>query len=148
MEVLKNLWNIPLVFKLHTLHPLLVHFPIALLFTALAFYIYARLKSSKTGELIAVANLITGTLLSFAASYAGVLADERLNFTPQVNELMEIHEKLGWVISGYFSLLSIWGFFSYRRPGSKVIPIFLILYVIGAASLGLQGYLGGYMVYD
>src|SRR5262245_13745316 len=115
MEFVKSLWNIPLVFKLHTLHPFLVHFPIALLITALFFYIFARIKSSKTAELIAVANLITGSLLSFAASYAGQLADERLNFTPQVHELMEIHEKVGWAIGIYFSLLSIWGFFSYRR---------------------------------
>ena len=148
MEIINSLWNVPIVFKLHTLHPLLVHFPIALLITAFFFYIFARIKSSKTAELVAVANLITGTILSFAASYSGVIADERLNFTPQVHELMEIHEKLGWVIGGFFSILSIWGFFAYRRPGSKVIPLFLILYLLGVASLGLQGYLGGYMVYE
>lgn len=148
MEFINSLFQIPFVFKLHTIHPFMVHFPIALLWIAFLFYIFARIKSSKTVELVALVNLITGTLFSFLASYSGVIADERLNFTPQVHELMEIHEKLGWVVAGYFTVLSLWGFFSYRRPAGKVIPLFLILYLLGIASLGLQGYLGGYMVFE
>jgi uncharacterized membrane protein len=148
MEIIKSLFNVPIVFKLHTLHPLLVHFPIGLLFTAFLFYIYARIKSSKTAEFVALLNLMTGTLLSFAAAYSGVIADERLNLTREVNQLMEIHEKLGWIVAGFFTILSIWGFFSYRHAGGKVIPLFLLFYLFGAVALGFQGYLGGLMVYE
>jgi uncharacterized membrane protein len=107
-----------------------------------------RIKSSKTAELIAVGNLITGTLLSFAAAFAGKLAADGLVVAPKLHELLEIHENVGWVLGGYFTVLSLWGFFSYRRPGSKVIPFFLLLYILGLGILGLQAYVGGYMVYE
>ena len=148
MEFLKSLLDIPLVFRLHTLHPALVHYPIALWVVGFFFYLYARMKSSKPAELIAVANLITGTLLSFAAAFAGKLAADRLVFAPKIHELMEIHEKVGWSACGFFTLLSLWGFFTYKRAASKVIPLFLLLYVIGLGVLGLQSYIGGYMVYE
>ena len=148
MEFLKSLLDIPLVFRLHTLHPALVHYPIALWVMAFFFYVYARIKSSKTAELIAVGNLITGTLLSFATAFAGKLAADRLVVAPKLHELLEIHENVGWVLCGWFTILSLWGFFSYRRAASKVIPFFLLLYILGLGTLGLQAYVGGYMVYE
>jgi uncharacterized membrane protein len=145
MEFINSLFQIPVVFKLHTIHPFLVHFPIGLLLTAFLFFIFARITSSKTAELIAVANLITGALLSFAAAYSGVIADERLNFTPQVHQLMEIHEKLGWVVAGYFTVLSIWAFFAYKRPGSKnsIIPHFILDWSCFARIASVSGWLHG-----
>ena len=67
MEYLETLTKIPLGFEIHKLHPLLVHFPIGLLFISLVFYFFAAAKKSKGAELAALSNLITGTLLSYAA---------------------------------------------------------------------------------
>ncbi len=148
MEYLETLSKLPLHFEIHKLHPLLVHFPIGLLFISLVFYLFAAAKKSKGAELAALSNLITGTLLSYGALYSGILAEHAVQHSGPVHEFVELHEKLGWGVAGIFTILSLWGFIAYKRPGGKVIPLFLVLFLIGGIVLGLQGYLGGYLVYD
>ncbi|HSE40176.1 MAG TPA: DUF2231 domain-containing protein [Acidobacteriota bacterium] len=148
MEYLETLTKLPLSFEIQKLHPALVHFPIALLFMSLVFYIFAASKKSKGAELVALSNMIAGTLISYAAVYTGLLAEHAVKQTPAVHEFVELHEKLGWGVAGFFTLMSLWGLISYRRPGGRIIPLFLILILIGGIALGIQSYLGGYLVYD
>lgn len=135
-------------FKIEHLHPILVHYPLALLVTSLFFYIFARIKNSKPVELIALANLITGTLLSYATVYSGLLAEEAVEHSGPIHEIVELHEKAGFVVAGIYTVLTLWGWLAYRRPGSKVIPIFLIVLILATVVLAFQGYTGGYLVYE
>jgi uncharacterized membrane protein len=148
MEYLETLTKLPLNFQIHKLHPLTVHFPIGLLFISLLFYLFAAAKKSKGAELAALSNLIAGTLLSFAAVYSGILAEGAVEHSGPVHDFVDLHEILGWGVAGTFTILSLWGLIAYKRPTGKIIPLFLILFIIGAIVLALQGYLGGYLVYD
>ena len=143
-----SFFGIPVLFDIAHLHFAAVHFPIGLLLTSVILYLWARLKSSKTAELIAVGLLIAGTLFSYAAVASGVLAEEGVVSHGTYDLAFEIHEKLGYGVAGFYTLLSLWGFAAYRRPGSKVIPLFLILLLLGAAGVGLQGYVGGILGHE
>jgi uncharacterized membrane protein len=140
--------KLPLNFEIQKLHPATVHFPIALLFMSLLFYFFAAAKKSKGAELVALSNMIAGTLISYLAVYTGILAEHAVKQTPAVHEFVELHEKLGWGVAGFFTLMSLWGLIAYRRPGGKVIPLFLIIILVGGIVLGLQSYIGGFLVYD
>jgi uncharacterized membrane protein len=148
MEYLETLTKIPLGFEIHKLHPLIVHFPIGLLFTSLVFYFFAAAKKSKGAELVALSNLIAGTLISYGAVYSGLLAEDAVEHSGPIHDFVELHEILGWGVAGIFTILSLWGLIAYKRSGGKVIPLFLILLLIGGIVLGIQGYLGGFLVYD
>jgi uncharacterized membrane protein len=148
MEYLETLTKIPLNFEIHKLHPLIIHFPIGLLFISILFYFFAAAKKSKGAELTALSNLIAGTLFSYAAVYSGILAEHAVKPSGLVHDFVELHEKLGFGVAGIFTILSLWGLIAYKRPTGKVIPLFLILLLIGAVVLGIQGFVGGYLVYD
>lgn len=148
MEFSSTFFNIPLVFKQHHLHPMLVHFPIGLYFLATIFFLFARVKKNKNAELLGVANLIAATLFCYGALYSGLIAEKTAGHSDQIHHLLELHEKLGYGLAGLFTLLSLWAFVSLRRPGSQVIPAFIMLLLLGAGTLGFQGYLGAYMVYE
>ena len=135
-------------FRSEHLHPILIHFPIALLVSSTFFYFLARIRNSKPVELIALANLAAGTLISYAAVYSGLLAEEAVEHAGEIHEIVELHEKVGFAVAGAFTILTLWGWLSYRRAGSKVIPLFLIVLLLATALLGFQGYMGGYLVYE
>jgi uncharacterized membrane protein len=148
MDVVNALLDAAKNFRIEHVHPILIHYPLALLVTSLIFYLIARIKNSKPVELIGLANLITGTLISYAAVYSGLLAEEAVKHSGIVHEIVELHEKLGYGVAGVYTVLSLWGWLSYRRPASKVIPLFLIVLMLATALLAAQGYVGGYLVYE
>jgi uncharacterized membrane protein len=147
MEYIQTLTKIPLDFQIYKLHPALIHYPIGLLMISIVFYIFAAAKKSKGAELVAVSNLIAGSLMSWAAVYSGLLA-ERAVESKSVHDFVELHEALGYGVAGFFTLLSLWGLIAYKRPTGKVIPLFLILILIAGGALAVQAYLGGFLVYD
>jgi uncharacterized membrane protein len=74
MEYIETLTKIPLDFQIYKLHPALIHYPIGLLMISIVFYIFAAAKKSKGAELVALSNLIAGSLMSQRV-YSGVLAE-------------------------------------------------------------------------
>jgi uncharacterized membrane protein len=147
MEYIQTLTKIPLDFQIYKLHPALIHYPIGLMMISILFYLFAAAKKSKGAELVAVSNLIAGSLMSWAAVYSGILAEQAVEHKA-VHDFVDLHEVLGYGVAGLFSLLSLWGLIAYKRPTGKVIPLFLILILIAGGALALQAYIGGYLVYD
>lgn len=147
MEYIQTLTKLPLDFQIYKLHPALIHYPIGLLMISILFYLFAAAKKSKGAELVAVSNMIAGSLMSWAAVYSGVLAEHAIE-TKVAHDFVELHEALGYGVAGFFTLLSLWGLIAYKRPTGRVIPLFLILILIAGAVLALQAYVGGYLVYD
>lgn len=140
--------GIPLSFDIAHLHFAAIHFPIGLLLTSVVFYVWASWKDSKTAQLIGLGTLLAGTLFSYLAVGSGVLAEEAVESHGTFHTAFEVHEYLGYGVAGLFTLLSLWGFLSYRRPGGKVIPLFLIFLLLGAGGVGLQGYVGGILGHE
>lgn len=87
------------------MHPLLVHFPIALLFTAPVFLILALLLGRRrpAWSLAAMTLLLLGTAGVFLAAASGEAAGKLAERSPEINAVLERHEHLAEAAQGLFS---------------------------------------------
>jgi uncharacterized membrane protein len=91
------------------MHPLLVHFPIALLFT-LPVFLFLALLTGRRHRIWAFAALIMlfmGTAGIFAAAASGEAAGKLAERSPEINSVLERHEHLAEAARGVFSGLTL-----------------------------------------
>ncbi len=91
------------------LHPLIIHFPIALLFIApLCIVLGAAMKPDKGRSYLiaALVLMLVGTLTTFVAAQTGEAAGKLTERTPQINAVLEHHERLAEATQVSFSVLS------------------------------------------
>ncbi len=129
------------------LHPLFVHFPIALLLGALVFYLSGRIFK-KEGLLAAGKwSLFLGTLTAAVTVWSGLQAAGMVEHGGEVHPIMMMHQYFGIGILILSILLSGWVLISKSNIPQKGQAIFLSLFVLLAFAI-LQGAdLGGRMVY-
>ena len=128
------------------LHPLVVHFPVALLLMAVLLELIALLWKQPEFSRAAWWNQIAGTLgLAFAVA-SGLFAESTVHMADDASELFERHELIAFVAATLFVTLLLW------RIGSRGAPprqrwIFLLLLAAGAVLLLTGAYYGGEMVF-
>ena len=127
------------------LHPMLVHFPIALLLTALAFEILGLLLKKKMWQDAAV------LLYGAAALALPLVVRTGLNELHEHNlhhPVAELHEELGlatmWTVLA--SLPALWAIHIKRRPWFAAV--FVVLLLTASILVGLTAYNGGRLVYE
>lgn len=133
---------------MHPIHPMVVHFPIALLTTsvacdALAFW----WKPDKFRE-ASLLMLVIGVMSAGVAVVTGHFAEETVEHSGIPEQALEIHEALGmatfWVFAGLLGLrvamLLEW------MPQKPVLA--LLIGVIGVIVLLVASYFGGDLVYN
>lgn len=160
------------------LHPILVHFPIALLLTSVALdFVALRWRST---HLIAAATwcLALGVIGAVAAGISGELAAHRVA-KRDTGSIVELHQRLAILTGATFAFLLVVRLLllsprilaslrpSVRlaataeihlqralpalfaeRPARGVIALYLTLSLVGTLLLAATGYLGGSLVYD
>jgi uncharacterized membrane protein len=91
------------------MHPLLVHFPIALLFITPLFLLLAQLlgRRNRVWTLTALLLLILGTAGIFAAAASGEAAGKLVERSREINAVLERHEHLAEAARGVFSGLTL-----------------------------------------
>lgn len=140
--------------QLYLLHPIAVHFPIALLvFGFLAETFSLLLKDEKWSWLVPSAEWILwfGTISAWAAVGLGLLAEETAPHVPLAWEVLEEHETLGFWTAGLFSTLSIVRFFfrDQWRTSKKIWRwIFVFLWLVAIAVLIATAFHGGELVFN
>jgi uncharacterized membrane protein len=94
--------------SLDHLHPLVVHFPIALLLTAPIFIVLALFVRSRTRSLASVALLLLalGTLGAWVAVASGETAEHVSRISAQAKPILEQHEDLAEATATVFSILT------------------------------------------
>lgn len=135
--------------SLSHIHPMLVHFPIALVlagFVADLASLFFRKEAclSKTGFYL----LIAGTLSVLFALFSGVFFTAEMSGT--AGEVKEIHETLAFVTLGLLIIASvsrIWVMIK-QKEGSVMKWIPFIFYALAAISVGITGFYGGSLVYN
>lgn len=91
------------------LHPLVIHFPIALLIVAPLFVLLAVVVRSGRRWLgiTALVLMALGTIASFVAVETGEAAAKAHHFTPRVEAIVEQHEELGETVRDLFTGLTV-----------------------------------------
>lgn len=132
----------------YNVHPLLVHFPVALLTAYLFTDILAVLRKSESLQTSANWLLYLGTLGALAAVAAGLVAAQIVPHGEEVHAIMERHEFLGLTVASLSVLLSLWRFMAGQTLASGMgqgLNWFLGLLIGGCLFFGAD--LGGTMVY-
>ena len=139
---------LPGVQHLQNIHPLVVHFPIALLIIAALFYGLAWILASDRFAFAAFVVLIVGTLAAAAAVGTGLYGQEGVMISRSVRQhLLNPHEKLMLSTLGLSIVLSIWATVSRPFP-RRGRPIFLLVFLVLLAVMSVGADYGARMVYD
>ncbi len=144
------------------LHPLIIHFPIALLLVAPVLVLIGALVAPRRARGMLVSGLllmVLGTASVFVAMETGEAAGKLAERTPEITVVLEHHEKLAETTRAVFSGLTV--LFAAivlipvllrRAPGrlsTTVMPlIFLAFYLAGAVVLVNTAHNGGRLVHQ
>lgn len=133
---------------MHPIHPMVVHFPIALLSASVLFDLLATRWKSEQFRSASLYTLILGLAGALISVVSGHMAEEAVEHTAVPEQVLEIHEKLGfatfWIFAGLLGLRAAeWlGWMRERR-------VLTITLEIGAVIvLFVASYYGGSLVYD
>jgi uncharacterized membrane protein len=128
------------------LHGMVVHFPIALLLTALVLEAAALYKPWREKlHSVNLVLLLLGTLGAAAAVITG--PDENFRGISQVGR---VHENLAQLTLAFFAVVTALRLFVVWKKQAispRLQAAFLAMLVIGAGLISYTGYLGGEMVY-
>ncbi|MEK7874106.1 MAG: DUF2231 domain-containing protein [Chloroflexota bacterium] len=136
---------------LYRLHPIAVHFPIALLALGLAAALSSWWKRRPSWLAEAESWLLwLGTASAWAALGLGLLAEKTAPHVPPAWETLAHHEELAWWTGGVFTALSALKLFMVRknRSGGLWRAAYLVLWLAGAGLLLETGEHGGELVYE
>ena len=143
-------------------HPMIIHFPIALLLIAPVFILLGALLEPARGRpylMAAMALLLLGTAGTFVAVETGEAAAQIAERAPGVEQVIETHESLAERTRAVFSVLSVIflallaGPQFLKRTDSRltttILPLaFLILYSAGILLLVNTAHNGGRLVHE
>lgn len=129
----------------HPIHPMLVHFPIALTGAAAFFILLALWRKSKTLEQAAFANIVLATFGTIAAGLTGMMDNiNTYDGTAPNASVKTILAFLLFVITAATSLAR------WRNPNlfdSKAKPLYATAYFISFAIALVLAFLGGVILY-
>ena len=132
------------------LHPILVHFPIALLLAGLGVDLGSLLLKSEWLGRTALLLLILGSLGAAAAVWSGSVQEGLILRTPAIDRTLDTHEESGEITMWLFLGLSAAraGLTWRRRLTPWARWILFVLWIGGAGLLVRTAYYGGRMVYE
>lgn len=133
---------------LQNIHPLVVHFPLALLPAAVLFYLLSRFFRNGMLANIAFCSLLLGALSAAAATGTGLYAEPGVMVSFSVrNTLLKSHETLMLITLGLSIGLALWA--SVARPfPERGRWLFLLLLLVMTVLMVKGADYGGRMVYD
>jgi len=133
---------------MHPIHPMVVHFPIALLMTSVVFDLLAIRWRRSSLEDASLYTLIGGVIGAMLAVATGAVAEELVEETGVPEGALEIHEALGYVVLWIFvGLCAIR--FAMRRQWIRERPALSVTFgLVGVVVLAAPGYSGGTLVYE
>lgn len=156
------MFQLPPVPSWDGLHPLIIHFPIALLLVAPLFILIGAVVEPRRGRVFLIAALVMlvlGATSIFFAVETGEAAGKLAERSPQINAVLEQHEELAERTKLVFSVLTfalavlIFLPALLRRELSRVayvaMPlIFLFFYGAGMLLLSNTAHNGGRLVHE
>jgi uncharacterized membrane protein len=131
--------------QVHPLHPMLVHFPIALTGAALFFILLALRWRESVLEQVAFADVALASVGTVAAGIAGVM-DNAKNYAGQAPNA-KVKIVLATIL---FLLTALTAYFRWRKPeifNSRARWVYVGAYAISFALALVLAFLGGVILY-
>jgi uncharacterized membrane protein len=130
------------------LHPMLVHFPIALLIVAGGLYVFAWAKPrhayAESAPLIHLLGLIGLGL----AMLSGNQAADGMSEDPILQEILEQHELLSYLLLWFYGMFYLWYYLRKAKWQKTERLLYAILYLLALAGVVYTSYLGGQMAHE
>jgi len=133
--------------QMPNIHPMVVHFPIALLGSFVAMEFLGLFTGSDGVRGAASWMLYLGAAGALAAVVAGLHAAATVEHTAEVHAIIERHEGFGITVLVLAAALSVWRLIVRARFSARARAVHLIVAVIMAGMMALGADLGGLMVY-
>ena len=143
-----HLFFFPGVQHLQNIHPLLVHFPIALLSAAALMYWLGFLTRRESWLWTGLWTLVLGVLGAAAAVGSGLYAEPGVMLAPSVKvALLSYHKRIMITVLILSAALALWAVAARPMP-SRGRGVFLAVLVVVVALIAKGADYGGRMVYD
>jgi len=133
--------------EIYLIHPILVHFTIALFSLSVLFDILGKLTRNQRFHSAAWYNLIFASLSVIATVIFGLIAEARAPHTDAGHALLKTHETLGFIVLGIILILTIWRIILKGKMPTKALAAYLVIAILGVGLMFVGGYYGGEMVY-
>lgn len=137
----------PGIAAMDNIHPMLVHFPIALITCFFILDFFGTVFKKTHWRDLAGGLLYLGTIFSVLTVIAGFAAEDSVAHGGNVHQIMERHEILGISILSLATLLSIWRWLARGQIKGEINLFYLLLSAVLCVLLALGADLGGLMVY-
>lgn len=134
------------VFGEFHIHPILVHFPIALFISAMGLQATAVLFKKEKLEEVAWINFILAVLITPLVILTGLLEARHLHLAHRVADIHKIFAF--WTFGISFVSALVLRALKKKCPKKLFRIIFFILLVIVAVLISICGYFGGRLVYE
>lgn len=152
----------PIIPNWNHLHPLVVHFPVALLMVAPLFVLgglFMDVRKVRPYFMAALFLMLLGTCGTFLAGATGDAASEVANKTPAIRAVLEKHEEMadttevifGVLTAGFAAFVFLPGLLRRELPipvARAVVALFLVLYLGGMGVLASTAHDGGRLVHE
>lgn len=138
------------------IHPMIVHFPIVLVFIMVAFDLLATVFGYSVSGRTACGNVSTGLAVLAAISAViafvfGGLALDHAEAAGFSSEVAEIHESLGGYVAmalvAWAVIRAVFWFRDWRVVGGQAL-VFPAVAIAGAVLVSATAYYGGQLVFD
>lgn len=134
-------------FDFRRIHPVAVHFAIALFVIAVLLDLAAVVSGRSQYHRVAWTNLALAAVAVAAAVFTGMTAEVLLKPTHLVHQVLDAHKRFAFASLGIVLLLFCWRFALRGEFPVKAAIVYIALSVVGLGTIGAAGYHGGEMVY-
>jgi uncharacterized membrane protein len=131
----------------HPIHPLIVHFPIALLFTSVFFDLLWVITDNKNYRQTGFWLLILGLIGGIVAAIFGAWSEEIVEAMGVPEQAVDRHETFAVVTLIVFGILLLFRWWIKERWSVRDRVVYLCGAMLGLLLLGATGFYGGELVY-
>ncbi len=132
---------------MENIHPITVHFTIALFSLAVLFEILGWLLVKESFKSAALWNLMFALPAAIASVLSGRFAASAAGHNEIIHEVIETHETYGYVVLGIIAVMFVWRLFRRGKYVRKLQALFIVTGITCFVVMSIGAYYGGELVF-
>ena len=132
---------------LDVIHPIVVHFVIAMALISVVFDLLGVFTKRRNLFEVSFWNLVVATVAIFVAIIFGQVEAGLANPYGASRDILNYHSTIGWSLSGVLGLLTGWRYVVRQKDPTSLPSGFLVIDAVLAALVFCQMYLGDKLVW-